>query len=341
MPSWNFKSISKQNPPAKRSIILCIIILCVYLLLAPAQGTTVGHVSCGSQETPNALITMLPDDVSFEDIVASSHASSTDACVALKNSARRMLNEGQWGFDTCTTNHVCTDESKFTELHEYHAELSGQKEGATSIINQAGTVLLHCDFGNESNFLELHDVLFQPDGTANLICPAKLARAHDLTFAADSNEIQLLHHGKQIGAAINVGDMYFLKTIPFDTCTSLSTMLEDHIRFGHPNETRLKQMYTMVDGVKANPSADMEFCSACAEGKLRRKNMPTSRTTPADFYEPGNFLHVDMWTFPRKTDILGGFKYFLLLSDDRTRYKWGFLVSNKTEVVRTIECKIT
>ena len=40
VPSWNFKSISKQNPPAKRSIILCIIILCVYLLLAPAQGTT-------------------------------------------------------------------------------------------------------------------------------------------------------------------------------------------------------------------------------------------------------------------------------------------------------------
>ena len=238
------------------------------LTFGPCSRYHVGHVSCGSQENPNALITKLPDDVSFEDIVASSHASSTDACVALKNSARRMLNEGQWGFDTCTTNHVCTDESKFTELHEYHAELSGQKEGATSIINQAGTVLLHCDFGNESNFLELHDVLFQPDGTANLICPAKLARAHDLTFAADSKEIQLLHHGKQIGAAINVGDMYFLKTIPIDTCTSLSTLLEDHRRFGHPNETRLKQMYPMVDGVKPNFSAEMEFCSACAEGKL-------------------------------------------------------------------------
>ena len=86
-----------------------------------------------------------------------------------------------------------------------------------------------------------------------------------------------------------------------------------HERLAHQNYTHVKN-FLKNNKIKINES--VEFCDACALGKMHRSPFPSSenRTTRV-----GEIIHSDLCG-PMETNSIGGSRYFLLFKDDFSQY---------------------
>lgn len=71
-----------------------------------------------------------------------------------------------------------------------------------------------------------------------------------------------------------------------------------------------------------------EICKTCASGKMHRK--PFQRSTPKTT-RIGNLVHVDVCGYMEE-DSLEGSRYFLLLTDDYSHYRYVYFLQAKSEV---------
>ena len=80
---------------------------------------------------------------------------------------------------------------------------------------------------------------------------------------------------------------------------------------------------------------DMCICNACQLGKLNVLSN-NNRTQ-----KPFQLIHCDVWGPSPHIDILGNC-YFLVCTDDHTRFSWLFLLKAKSEVTTNIKnlCKM-
>ena len=102
-------------------------------------------------------------------------------------------------------------------------------------------------------------------------------------------------------------------------------VLEIHQRMGHPSFHLLKHMYPhLFKDIK-----NSEFiCNACQLGKLKRAHYPIRNNRTL---KPFQILHCDVWGPSPTTDLLGN-KYFLVCTDDCSRFSWVFLLKAKSTV---------
>ena len=110
----------------------------------------------------------------------------------------------------------------------------------------------------------------------------------------------------------------------------LEPIMKLHQQMGHPSFYLLKQMYPHVF-----KKIDFEslICDACQLGKFKRTTY-TSRNNRAK--KPFQNLHCDVWGPSPHTDLLGH-QYFLIFTDDHSRFTWLFLLKNKSEVTHSIQ----
>ncbi|KAI0500672.1 hypothetical protein KFK09_018888 [Dendrobium nobile] len=110
------------------------------------------------------------------------------------------------------------------------------------------------------------------------------------------------------------------------TVASPRSGLSWHRRVGHPN------VKTIAALSKAFPSLCItslrSVCSSCALAKSHR--LPFSPSYHVSSL-PLDLLLVDVWG-PSPIFSYNGFRYFLLIIDDKTRYSWLFLLKQKYEV---------
>ena len=110
----------------------------------------------------------------------------------------------------------------------------------------------------------------------------------------------------------------------------LEQIMELHHQMGHPSFYLLKQLYPHLF-----KTIDFEFlvCDACQLGKFKRATYPSrdNRVT-----KPFQILHCDVWGPSPLTDLLGH-QYFLICTDDHSRFTWLFLLKNKSEVATSIK----
>ena len=106
-------------------------------------------------------------------------------------------------------------------------------------------------------------------------------------------------------------------------------VLEIHQRMGHPSFHLLKHMYPhLFKDIK-----NSEFiCNACQLGKLKRAHYPIRNNRTL---KPLQILHCDVWGPSPTTDLLGN-KYFLVCTDDCSRFSWVFLLKAKSAVTCSI-----
>ncbi|EER28295.1 copia-like retrotransposon family protein [Coccidioides posadasii C735 delta SOWgp] len=118
------------------------------------------------------------------------------------------------------------------------------------------------------------------------------------------------------------------------------TMANWHKRWGHLNAhdiailARDPRMAMRIKGVKK-----LGFCETCAKAKQARNPFePRTRST-----KPGAKIFIDIAGGGRtlSTDSdppsYGGAKYFLLITDDATRYRWIYLLKERVEAPETLK----
>ena len=74
-------------------------------------------------------------------------------------------------------------------------------------------------------------------------------------------------------------------------------------------------------------------CPECSLAKLKRKNVPLEASTSAD--QPLYRIHADL--SGRKLSSLVGYRYFLVATDDHSRYRWIKLLRKKSETFDAVQ----
>ena len=111
--------------------------------------------------------------------------------------------------------------------------------------------------------------------------------------------------------------------------TTKEAIFEIHQRMGHPSFSLLKHMYPHL----FKDINDVELiCDACQLGKFKWANYPSRNNHTL---EPFQIIDCDVWGPSPTTDLLGN-KYFLICTDDCSRFSWVFLLKTKSAVSSSI-----
>ena len=218
-----------------------------------------------------------------------------------------------------------------------------------------GTLLPVVDIGqmNIQPIGKITNVLHVPKLCVSLISVQRIAKMKDYNILFDDIDAYLCHkvHGWKTGLAKVQQGLYYLprfwknslKTAASLAESKVATMqtsskekiMEIHQRMGHPSFHLLKKMYPYFF---EKIEFDMCICNACQLGKFKRTTYPSTNNRTQ---RPFQLLHCDVWGPSPHTDILGN-RYFLVCTDDHSRFSWLFLLKNKTEVTTNIRnlCKM-
>lgn len=120
------------------------------------------------------------------------------------------------------------------------------------------------------------------------------------------------------------------------------TITNWHRRLGHMNAHDICVLAKDPRlGIKIKGMKRLEFCETCMKAKQARKPFrPATRAT-----RPGYRIYVDLAgggdtladQYGNGIPTYGGARYILILTDDATRYRWGYLLGTKSEAIPTIK----
>jgi hypothetical protein len=104
-----------------------------------------------------------------------------------------------------------------------------------------------------------------------------------------------------------------------------------HRRLGHPCSASLSHLISQFSIPYNNKQLAPSVCEACQQGKHVRLPFAQSNTCA---YFPFQIIQCDLWTSP--VESVTGFKYYMIIIDDFSRYTWTFPLCLKFDVASTL-----
>jgi hypothetical protein len=254
--------------------------------------------------------------------------------------AGRNQKEDVWYMDSGAYHHLCWNRSRFTT---YQASSGAVQlaDGRSLECQGIGTVTLKIRGRNgKIDLVTVRNVRHIPDLQEHLLSLGSIE--------SQGNEIAM-KNGKCIvtrtkdrvvlatGTRIGNGRLYLLSEVHDTKANALAvTSFEKadlhiwHRRLGHLNMDAVQRLATQVDGMKIR-ERDEEHrprCGACIQGKQHRipSRDPMTRATTKL-----GLIHVDLGGGGNITPSVGGAKYYMIITDDLTRYRWVYFLKYKSE----------
>ena len=252
-------------------------------------------------------------------------------------------NISNWIVDSGATCHMCNDKSLLTDIEDIE-ETQDITLGDGYAVNATakGTVELNMYLTiGKSQRCRLHDVLYVPNLSYNLLSVAKGTSSGKSFKFADSNCSILDGNGRQIATATKSGNLYHLNCSTTQTanaivkkCASSEETKENlwHRRFGHLGAGNLEKLARreLVSGFDYDTSKKPEFCEPCIDGKHHRLPFPKKGGERAE--DILQLVHSDVCG---KIEVksLSGAEYFVTFIDDKSRCVWVYVLKHKSEVL--------
>jgi hypothetical protein len=233
-----------------------------------------------------------------------------------------------WILDSGSTRHMTGDQSWFVD----YAPFSGVvtiADGKTLRIQGKGMIKVIID----GVLTSIPDVIHVPDIGYNLLSIGQLAERQIFT-AFDEKCAILRRDNKVIVKGVRYGKTYAIQTARHTTNEkgNVAVSRQDqsllwHRRFAHPSDDKLKVISEAVNGVPAVTGLS-SVCDTCATTKATRQQgkQPAERAT-----ERLERAHIDHWG-PYKHSTIGGNRYMLTITDDKTRKSWIILSKDRKAI---------
>ncbi|CAN1328951.1 Retrovirus-related Pol polyprotein from transposon RE2 [Linum perenne] len=236
-----------------------------------------------------------------------------------------------WILDTGATDHMICDIAYFSSFHPI-------LNTYITLPNNIRVLATHIGVVNISKSIILHDVLFVPSFTFNLISVHKLTSTMSISvlFSGKMCYLQDLATGRRIGSASSSNGLYCLTPsslsticIPHHTAfTSASQPPSDfdlwHYRLGHLSHSKVLCLQSLDSGIVTKPSKP---CAICHFAKQRKLPFSLSKSVSNAIFD---LIHIDTWG-PNASPSYDGYSYFLTIVDDYSRVTWVMLMKQKSE----------
>ena len=241
----------------------------------------------------------------------------------------------EWIIDSGATTHMCSNKKAFTTLYQLESPIKvtvGDGRALTAIGRGDVVLNMECP-SSESESCTLHDVLYVPELSYNLVSVAKVSQKGKIVkFTSNACYILDKKH-KMIAKALKVEKLYRFKCKPVHEHAGIATNSKEdiwHKRFGHLGVSSLQRLShdRLVDGFDYDASQQLTFCETCPQGKQHRTKFPSSDWRAGELL---GLVHSDVCGKMNEKS-LGGAEYFLSFIDDKTRYVWVYFLRTKGEV---------
>ncbi|KZV37633.1 hypothetical protein F511_38248 [Dorcoceras hygrometricum] len=231
------------------------------------------------------------------------------------------ITQTDWVLDTGATHHICCSLSMFHSVRPVSSKIM-LPNTLTIQVSVIGSVFLTSD-------LILHDVLYVPEFQFNLLSISALTnnRECSVSFTANSCQIQDIKRTKMIGTGKRLGNLYVLMKSTSYVCNASVPKSELwHLRMGHPSPSKLSSLKDILHFDSNN--VDVHPCHVCHLSKQKRLPFK-SNNKMVD--HPFELLHIDVWG-PFSQYSVDGYRFFLTIVDDHTRFTWVYLLRSKSDV---------
>lgn len=240
-----------------------------------------------------------------------------------------------WYVDNGATSHIANDRDSFRTFQPFSTEHSittanGEKILATGI----GEVDVEAAIQGKWHKITLTDVWCVPEVKKNLFSVLSAQDKHsnsEFVSTAEVCNFKVNHETILVGVRQRNGGLFKLvvrSSNPKSTEVSVvgkhNLLQLYHERFGHQNKRHVK--FLLSKELNINVEMDSELCEGCVYGKAHRLPFGTrSKST-----EPGERIHTDVCGPFQESR--SGYRYFLLLKDDYTKYRTIYFLRQKSEV---------
>ncbi|KAI0501901.1 hypothetical protein KFK09_016846 [Dendrobium nobile] len=237
----------------------------------------------------------------------------------------------EWYLDSGASAHMTNKSDQLIQGSAYQGNdqvMVG--DGRTVPIAHSGLGLLP----TPDRKLLLSNLLHIPAISHNLLSISKLVSTNNIsiTFTPNGFTLKDLQTNQHLLSGPCKNGLYPI-AMPRTSNNALSavqtTRINWHERLGHPQQRTLHQIS------RNNPHLKISFlhndcisCKLCKHHKLPFDRSVTHTTKPLEL------LHSDVWG-PSPVTTKQGFRYYLLIIDDYSRYSWIFPLLFKSDVMHT------
>lgn len=306
-----------------------------------AEALRIAHRDIVDTSKPNPL----NDKPLAEKKNAVEKTLSSPAYRTAMSATQEDISRDVWLLDSGANVHVVNDRRYFVDMQPFQLDIR-TASGETS-MNVAGegtaVVTVETPTGEEVE-LELTGVMYIPTSRCHLVSLSELANKGGFGGVWGSEHVSIDHQGQTICVAKQSHGLYPLPTTQVYPHIPTGTHIAGNVDFSHPvwhwherlGHPSIENMRTLLKHSKGMNLTDAQLkakikatCPTCATTKAtsRIPRDPAAR----QFEEPGDLLHVDIWgSYP--VDSYDGTRYFLIVTDDATRYTWAVRLKDKQQL---------
>uniref|UniRef100_A0A2N9IRZ8 Integrase catalytic domain-containing protein n=1 Tax=Fagus sylvatica TaxID=28930 RepID=A0A2N9IRZ8_FAGSY len=207
-------------------------------------------------------------------------------------------------------------------------------------IQNIGNANLH----TKLHKFQLRNVLHVPRIASNLISVHKLCLNNNCSCYFDANKllIQDLPTGRLLYQGLSRNGVYpihssstLFNSASNKTACAVHSVTPDkwqlwHSRLGHPSSKVLSSVFPSLQCKSVLSDTTKVHCTHCLAGKMHQLPFPVSNKTVTS---PFALVHADLWG-PAPVLSSVGFRFYLVLVDEFTKFTWVYLLKHKSDTFK-------
>ena len=245
----------------------------------------------------------------------------------------KSIREDKWFIDSGATTHMTFQENYLCADRKSIDRSLIMADGNTAKSTLQGTVKLNVKVSNGSKSVRLEDVIYSSELNANLISVPKITNSGHKVVFTNKKCFITKQNGELIATGSREGNLYVLDTATEQTYSVLDQEKENilwHKRLGHINNTDMSLLRDKQGRGLPQTVSSVHDCKECVYGKHHRTVFPKSEGGRAT--EILEIVHSDICG-PIEIPSLGGNRYFISFTDDKSRFSKIYMMKHKSEAL--------
>lgn len=253
-------------------------------------------------------------------------------------SAYSTVNQDEWYIDSGATMHMSRRSDWMYDLQTPPIQKIMVANNDSVSVQKMGNVNIQTNVMNTEHMIQVRNVLFIPELSANLLSVSQLTKNGCKVEFTDVGCNIYSPKGNLTATAKLRNNMYKLETVAGKVyAATLNENKADidtwHRRLGHLNMVDVKRLESCAEGMKLTNRNENLVCIPCCEGKQSRFSFSHSGSRADTLLE---IIHSDLCG-PMETPSAGGAKYFITFIDDYSRTVYVYFLKNKMDMKSVFE----